>query len=400
MIPPRTPGTARVVAIGDPHLEGRRFSSDLPLWDAVIAGIVEADPHLIVIVGDLIGGHDTSHVTSVEERAALDPRWRRLSDVAPLHIIRGNHDDPRDLGRLESLRGRHPIRVHQGPGLHSIGIEGVVLAALPYPDKGRALGGVVPASHGEESEIVSSWLRARLAALGDAVRRRRATGPVDVILAGHVSISGALPGGGEVYMPGDGAVTPGDLASVGADLTIMGHIHAPQQIGPSAHILGSLRELGHGEGGEGRWWWAFDLGGGVRATHRVPSGWRPKRTVRARWDGVALSFDERPPVDDADVRVIVEADAEHERTIPPITIDGAASVRVERRIARPATQARASGLSRATTDLDRLLTVAPLLGEQIDTARAVRLGSIIDDVTGADPVAELDQAFPGLVREV
>lgn len=421
---PRRAGDVRlrVAAIGDPHLAESEFPWLLPVWDAVVDRIEEARPDIIVLTGDLFGGRDANHLMTIGERHELPGRLRRLSNIAPVIIVKGNHDHPREFRWLESLSGRHRIRAFDEPGLHTVG--GATIYALPYPDKGALLGGETFASIDAEREAMIEALAARLRSLADYVPTWRRENPGrPFIVVSHGTPSGTTGDGTELYRPGgDITMEPALMESVGADLWLNGHIHTPFQLWGRGFDLGSFYPGGFGEGGGDRFWWLFDLGmtsqalpsepvrfallqglsssGGYTApgvAYRFPTGAPRRVTVSVAWDGAeAKAGFSNPPknIDGVHVRIVVEADERDEATIPWDRLEadaqecGALSVTRAPKIHRVPREVRAPALAKAANDLDRLAAWVETTGATVDEVQRLRLREAIDD-PGRDRVARL-----------
>lgn len=416
MHPTRAPDVRlRVAVIGDPHLAEAEFPWLLPCWDAVVDRIAEARPDLVILTGDLFGGRDANHLMTIAERDQLTPRLRRLSDVAPLVIVKGNHDHPREFRWLASLSGRHRIRAFDEPGIHDVGTA--TIYALPYPDKGALLGGQTFASIDDEREAMIEALAARLRGLAEYVPTWRRENPGrPLIVVSHGTPSGTTGDGTELYRPGgDVTMDPQIMKAVGADLWVNGHIHSPAQLWPRGFDVGSFYPGGFGEGGGERFWWLFDLvdnaderyphddslytydlaGARALAAYRFPTGAPRRFTHRFGWDGTTLhGTNATHEAAGSHVRIVVTADEAHEASIPWDRIEaaarsaGALSVTRTPNVHRALREVRAPALARATTDLDRLVAYVETTGATVDEAQRLRLREAIDD-PARDWVAEL-----------
>lgn len=409
----------RVAVIGDPHLEERAFPWLLPVWDAMIEQVIAAQPDHIIITGDLAGGRDTRHVWTLAELREIVPRLRHLSEHAPVLIVAGNHDHPRVLDWLPSISGRYPITVAQEPALVRLPDGHGLVYLLPYPGKGALLKGRTFQTLDEEREAMNAALAERLERFGAYVQTLREDYPGEpIIVATHATWHGALPGGGEIFQPGgDVTVEPTTLAALGVDLVVGGHIHKPGAIWDRGYLVGSVYQGGHGEGGDDRYWWLFDLAEKVHPAsaleacvfpdegrlglevYRYPTGAPRRQTIRMRWDGAVLDGPEdfRPEaLEGVQLRVIIEADEEHEATIPWGGLDHTFADldwSPEKRITRTQREARSAALESARTPLEKLLAWAEATGVSVDEERRKRLHDRIEG-DARDVASTLASAHP------
>jgi DNA repair exonuclease SbcCD nuclease subunit len=260
----------RIIATADLHLtEGPRLDPATQTMEAMFATVVEDPssdhpPDLLIVAGDLFG-RTVPHRPTTAEREALEPWLVKWAEVCPIIIVRGNHDHPASLRRLQDLGGAFPLRVLDVEGLSRVITPSgdLWLYALPYRPQGWSLD----------------------------VEWPRGQGGIKPLVVGHLTVKGSVASGGEV-LRGDREPSLGvdDLITdeINAPV-ILGHIHKPQTLvsqnsGRQTLIYpGSLWPADYAEEHEHGW---VEV---LYADHRVdvsphPSDHIPVRTVDARWE--------------------------------------------------------------------------------------------------------------------
>lgn len=154
----------------------------------------------------------------------------RLSEVAPVVVISGNHDSAARLGFGAELFARAQVHIATDPSQIGtpVSIGGALIYPLPYlePDLVRAPLGVEERSHAAVTGAAMARVRADIAARG--------AGGAPVIVMAHAFVSGAAGSESERDLAVGGAahVPPGAFA--GADYVALGHLHGPQIVGGGA----------------------------------------------------------------------------------------------------------------------------------------------------------------------
>ena len=97
----------KVVHLADSHFDEKRDLADnVSVHGAALNSIADDAPDLIVHAGDL---HNRR--SSPEVRLAAADFLGELAEIAPVVLIRGNHDVPKDLDLYDRLQGGHPLHV-------------------------------------------------------------------------------------------------------------------------------------------------------------------------------------------------------------------------------------------------------------------------------------------------
>lgn len=184
-------------------------------------------------------------VTEAADRNALQLRAQRMAQIAPVVIVRGNHDGPGELDVFGRLRARFPIYVSQQPEVlafeSATGVP-VRVFTLPYPNKAALVAAGTP------SHLVSQAARAALdgiVAYGSAELARE-PGAIQFV-AGHGNTSGARSSAGQPQIGQEIEFDAAMFDRFGPHVYIaLNHIHAHQAVGRGV-FAGSLCRLDFGE---------------------------------------------------------------------------------------------------------------------------------------------------------
>jgi exonuclease SbcD len=225
----------RLLHTADWHL-GRCFHGEslLPAQQRVIDFTVEtarsADLDAILLAGDV---YDRALPPVAAVRQASEA-LERLSEIAPVVVISGNHDSAVRLGFGAALLERAGVHLRTAPARcgEPIALEGMCLYALPYlePDVARADLECEGRGHAAVLEAAMAHVRRDLAT--------RPAGTLSVVVA-HAFVAGASASDSErdLSVGGASAVPPGTFA--GIDYLALGHIHRPQVVGENGRYAGS-----------------------------------------------------------------------------------------------------------------------------------------------------------------
>lgn len=221
-----------VAAICDSHFdETSRFEECIEIHDWIADDLERRGVDLILHGGDVYERRSTP-----AERRAVFAWVRACADVAPVVIVRGNHDVIGDLTLLEYIEGRHPVRVVEAARV--IWAAGVAVACLAWPRKAYL------ALSGPDTDAATE--------VGNVLRHmggKLAEHDGPSILLTHAMVNGARTSTGQPLVGCDLEITFADLQLAGADVTILGHVHKGQELGgsDSTFYVGSPRRTAFGE---------------------------------------------------------------------------------------------------------------------------------------------------------
>lgn len=208
----------RVLASADHHYEasGARWAECLRIHAWIAEQVEELRPDLFLSGGDVY-----ERASTPIEREAVADWLRRIAEVCPVVVAKGNHEKTLDdllLGRLET---RHPVIVEEGVGVHLV--AGAAVAVVAWPDRAELAAGL-PAG-ASLADAARAHLQDVLRGLGQEL----AGHPGPRILLGHLQVSGSKVSTGQPLAPGaEVDVSLADIALAAADVSIFGHIHLPQ----------------------------------------------------------------------------------------------------------------------------------------------------------------------------
>lgn len=227
---------ARFLHTADWHL-GRAFHGEdllreqAAFVDFVVGVAREQRVDGILLAGDL---YDRA-LPPVDAVRLASEALSRLSEVAPVVMISGNHDSAARLGFGAELLARAGVHVATDPA--AIGtpvvVGGALVYPLPYlePDLVRGPLEVEERSHAAVTEAAMARVRSDVAARRAA---GGALGAAPVVVMAHAFVAGAAGSESERDLAVGGAahVPPGVFA--GADYVALGHLHGPQLVGGGA----------------------------------------------------------------------------------------------------------------------------------------------------------------------
>lgn len=197
----------------------------------------------VVIAGDLAD----SVQPSMDEVRVIVELVETLADEMPVVIISGNHDMGASgsmATALEPLKLRNNVHIMERPGSVLLDLNGTAVRffGLPYPSRGRLLATIE--EKGKSPEEVTALINHGLASILRGFELDFEPGVPNVLLA-HGSVSNAKVGEQPRSIANDILIPLQELERF--DFTALGHIHAQQQVGPTAWYCGSLLRQSFGE---------------------------------------------------------------------------------------------------------------------------------------------------------
>lgn len=229
----------KIVAFGDVHI-GVSDTDNLEVMKAIEYICKDAPAcDLIVITGDVYN-------------KLSDPAMRNkavqvvdmLTDIAPVAIVKGNHDRFQDLVILERIKCGRQVTVYERPAALEYG--DATLLFVPWISKAewtavRGIDDGVEATDDSVSGMFMTWLRTE-------VMRYRDRGARKIYLFSHLTVTGCRVSETQEIMGGGIMVGTDNLKDAGIDGGVFGHIHMPQVLGDGSFVYtGSLTNLNFGE---------------------------------------------------------------------------------------------------------------------------------------------------------
>jgi DNA repair protein SbcD/Mre11 len=256
-------------------------------------------------------------------------RIRDICDTCPIIMLVGNHDLPTTLQRASSIEiydtlAVPNVLVANDYALHQVTTKNgpVQVATAPYPTRARLLD---ENSQGLSIAQVDQKLQESVQTLLRDLARQASASDVPRVLTGHFTISGATTGSERSIMVGrDVAVSLSEIADPTWDYVAMGHIHKHQNLTagrtgiPPVVYSGSMERIDFGEEDDPKGFCWVELERGNTSWQFVSVKSRPFVTLRidvrraeSPMDKV-LSTIARRSLEDAIVRVVIQADPEQE----------------------------------------------------------------------------------------
>lgn len=208
----------RVIASGDLHWdEHRRWAECVRVHGWLVELVRERRPDLFLCPGDVY-----ERASTPKERAGVADFFTAIAEVCPVIVIKGNHDKHLDCQLLSRLRSTHPIYVEESASVQFV--AGAAIACVAWPERATLLAWA--AARGLLVEVAERQaLQALLRGLGERLAAH--DGPR--ILAGHFMVDGSETSHGQPLIGHALNVGLSDLGLVGADITLMSHIHKGQE---------------------------------------------------------------------------------------------------------------------------------------------------------------------------
>lgn len=234
----------RIVCIGDTHLgPGPRNVDKRAAIDQILREQIETRVFAWIWLGDVNHARMT-----IDDRNWLAERLQQMAERAPVVIVRGNHDQDRELDIFARLKAPFPIHVINEPTVLALGsqympgvfsreaVSGVrtplAVAVLPYPFRG----GLVSAGASTEQVLDDGRhaLAVICAEMGQQLTDARVRG-LPTLMVGHLNVGGSIASTGQPQIGREIELDPASLAAFGDCPKVLGHIHKAQAVGGAVY---------------------------------------------------------------------------------------------------------------------------------------------------------------------
>lgn len=351
----------KIAFVSDSHFaEDSRFEECIRLHHWIASDAMARGCEALLHAGDLFERRSTP-----KERLAVVEWLAYLAASMAIVMVRGNHDAPGDLTLLSWLQDgpavtEQPCRMVVARWLH--------IACLPWPSRASILAGAQSREDGEQ-QIAE--------AMRDVLRGLRSEEPgVTTLFLGHCMVRDSRTSTGQPLVGCDVEVGLEDLALVGADAYLLGHIHLHQQWdidGAPVIYPGSPRRTAFGESeAKGYVVLTVEEGRGVVGWEFVEAPATPMVHIDTKWETDRLTFPTWVPGDvvGAEVRLRWRVEPEHRQAARAAAETqraallglGALSVKLEE-VVVATTRARAPEVAAALTVRDKLRALWTSRGE-------------------------------------
>lgn len=381
----------RVAHFSDLHFCQEHLTEVDPCMASAVDAAIDEEVDLVIISGDA-----TDHRLDLNAPAVsrLAQHVHTLSNQCPVLMLQGtfSHEPPGTLDLFRYVGGKFPVFVadaiqqvallENGQWASSLDGEGSWVFEK-FPDKTQAIVSCLPAVN--KANLVAALGQDDVGAMGDTVhellcgfgvvnQRARKEG-IATIAVSHGTVHGSLTEHGVPMMGLDHEFTVGALFAAKASAFMLGHIHKSQGweceltgYGTQrAAYAGSIGRLHYGEEGEKGWlFWEVDHRNAAYRLMPTPA----RKLLHLDFPGVPDMETVKEAVKDAQgafVRVRYSVDEEHRHSVDREAVTrafkdaGACDVKIEGRVV-PVIRARAEGISKANTLVDKLRQWAETTG--------------------------------------
>ncbi len=261
----------RIAHCADLHIgtNHKRWPTLLRSLDLMIEGMIEARPDLICIAGDIGEPHPNAR-----DLEAIASFLIRVTSIGPCVACAGNHENTAYWPLFSKLETVHPLWLSTRPESIALYGEdelrllddlpseemmavGAVIHTMPWPSRGMLLSLLPRMPAPEETDrIVRDLLTGIFVGFRAERAQKNYIGPS--VLLGHLDVSGAKTDAGQPQVGAGMKVSIEDLAAADTSASLLGHIHARQELGDDGEGIfysGSPCRLTWGEAGAaGKGW--------------------------------------------------------------------------------------------------------------------------------------------------
>jgi|DewCreStandDraft_4_1066084.scaffolds.fasta_scaffold02053_35 DNA repair exonuclease SbcCD nuclease subunit len=126
------------IAIGDPHFKTDNVVFTDEFVDKALPLIRQKNPDFIVVLGDILDRHALIHVNPLERSIRF---LKKLSEIAPLYVLIGNHDRPNNSNFLTTEHPFNALKYWNSTKIVDVGLIDTIknrkFIFLPYVPPGR-----------------------------------------------------------------------------------------------------------------------------------------------------------------------------------------------------------------------------------------------------------------------
>lgn len=380
-----------ILALGDSQRDPRCRAAEHDRVLAFIADQVEM-LHPTVVAH---GGDWTERASTHEDREVIFGWCQRVTKVAPLVTVEGNHEEPGFVEEMRRLATEHPIAAASRAGVALVG--GVAWALMPWPSRAsiaahaEALFGAVPSAD-MVTETANALLERILRTLGVMLDQFGPDVPRVLLIHAEPAVYTLDPDQPDHVAQGMKIATEDMVRWTNVDLALVSHIHCPSDVtvvrddGVSVPVIlvGSPRRTAYAKGElveKGVVWVEFE--GRTPTWRRIPTPATPMQLLEATWgtdaDGLpafdfgGVQLGEMRPGTEIRFRYSVTADRREAADAAALELAeewralGAGDVKLDP-VTEPVTRARAPEVATAPTLQGRIEATWAAMGE---TAPAV-----------------------------
>ena len=205
----------KILHTADNHFENSKIDEAIRCFEKIISVAEDKKVDLIVQAGDWF---DKNILINSPAYYQTVPLITRLANIAPLIIVRGNHDPNHSLDAFPQLSARHPIMVFTDYTFATV--SEIEIVAVPYKkrsDFNLPTGITLAESNPYMVSKTIEWFHS----LPEKKGLR--------IFIGHLTIADASLANNQMISTSEPLFRPSDLLESNADVYFLGHIHNSRQ---------------------------------------------------------------------------------------------------------------------------------------------------------------------------
>jgi DNA repair exonuclease SbcCD nuclease subunit len=210
----------KILCTGDNHFDEHdpRWGECLRVHGWMVEQVRSLGIDLFLCAGDVY-----ERASTPLERAKVAEWLTSIAAHCPVVVVRGNHDAVRDLELLGMLRAAHPVHVVERTATLSFGDVAVGAVAWPSRSSIAQLAESVGVSADTATEsLYANVMRGLSAEMDEAGASFR-------ILLAHAMVDGSMTSVGQPIIGAEMRIGLDVLDLANADVTVLGHIHKPQE---------------------------------------------------------------------------------------------------------------------------------------------------------------------------
>lgn len=205
----------KIAHVADSHFQKKRLDECVRCFDYIINYLKEEKPDYIFHAGDLF--EKNVFINSPEYYAAV-AAMTALANIAPVFMVRGNHDPVRALEIFEKIRALFPINYCDK--IDIVGTDNFELLTIPYQ---------IPSTVGSGDSIGEIHITGADSIRSNIQNFAKSNIDLPLFILAHISILDSRFANSERIQEGEIMLSVDDLNISELSGVFLGHIHNSQQ---------------------------------------------------------------------------------------------------------------------------------------------------------------------------
>jgi DNA repair exonuclease SbcCD nuclease subunit len=205
----------KIAHVADNHFQKKRLGECVRCFDYIVNYLKEEKPDYIFHAGDLF--EKNVLVNSPEYHATVNA-MTALADIAPIYMVRGNHDPIGALEIFEKLKTKFPI--YYFDEIITVQVEDFKLLTIPYQ---------IPSTVGSGDSIGEIHVSGADEIRSHIIEFRNSQSDSPKFILAHISILDSRFANSERIQEGEIMLSVDDLNISELDGVFLGHVHNSQQ---------------------------------------------------------------------------------------------------------------------------------------------------------------------------